>query len=218
MSRPGAKRHKSDTSPETLSAVLAGLQGRSIVLVGLMGCGKTSVGKRLAGRLALPFIDADDEIEKAADTSISEIFSQYGEVFFRDGERRVIARLLADGQKVLATGGGAFMNEETRANIARYGVSIWLKADLPILMKRVMRRDNRPLLKAEDPEAVMRRLMTQRYPIYGAADITIQSREVPHDIIVAEAIACLAKHLDIDVPAPAAEGPADAAADPTEPS
>lgn len=166
-----------------------------------MGCGKTSVGRRLSARLGIPFVDADDEIEKAAGKTIPEIFAEHGEPYFRDGERRVIARLLAEGAKVLATGGGAYMSEETRANIARNGISIWLRAELPILMRRVMKRDNRPLLKTENPEATMQRLMNQRYPVYQLADVCVQSREVPHDVIVAEAIEALAHFLDLDVPA-----------------
>lgn len=166
---------------------------RSLVMVGLMGCGKSSVGRRLAGALSVPFVDADDEIEKAADMSIPEIFAQHGEAYFRNGERRVIERLLASGPQVVATGGGAYMNDETRANIRAVGYSIWLKAELPLLMRRVMKRDNRPLLKSPDPEGTMRRLMDERYPVYAGADLMIESRDVPHEVIVAELIAALAK-------------------------
>ena len=169
------------------------LGSRSIVMVGLMGCGKSSVGRRVASALSLPFIDADDEIERAAQMTIPEIFAQHGEDYFRAGERKVIARLLAAGPQVLATGGGAFMSPETRANVREMGVSVWLRAELPILMRRVMKRDNRPLLKAEDPEAVMRRLMDVRYPVYAEADLTIESREVPHEVIVGEVIRALAE-------------------------
>ena len=157
----------------------------------MMGCGKSSVGRRLATALAIPFVDADDEIEKAADMTIPEIFAQYGEPYFRNGERRVIERLLTGGPQVVATGGGAFMNETTRANIAKSGYSIWLKAELPLLMKRVMKRENRPLLKSADPEATMRRFIEMRYPVYAEADLTVQSRDVPHDAMVAEIIAAL---------------------------
>jgi shikimate kinase len=164
--------------------VLANLGKRSLVLVGLMGCGKTSVGRRLATTLDVRFVDADEEIERSADKSVADIFADHGEQSFRDGERRVIERLLREGPQVLATGGGAFMNAMTRDNIKAHGISIWLKADLPVLMKRVMRRDNRPLLKTADPEATMRRLMAERYPVYAGADLTIESREVPHDEMV----------------------------------
>jgi len=164
---------------------------RSIVLVGLMGAGKSTVGRRLAQMLKLPFRDADHEIEAAAGMSIPEIFAVHGEEHFRDGERRVIARLLQEGPIVLATGGGAFMNEETRSRIAERGVSIWLKADLDILMRRVRKRSTRPLLQNPDPEGTMRRLMEQRYPIYATADITVDSHEAPHDRVVAEIIETL---------------------------
>ncbi len=160
--------------------VRARLQDRSIVLVGLMGAGKSSVGRRLAEKLGLPFVDADHEIEAAAGKSITEIFADHGEAYFREGERRVIARLLDSGAQVLATGGGAFINEETRERIRQSGVSVWLKADLPLLMKRVMKRSDRPLLKSEDPEAVMQQLMEQRYPVYATADVTVESRDVQH--------------------------------------
>jgi shikimate kinase len=168
------------------------VQERPLVLIGLMGAGKTSVGKRLAAMLDVPFSDADQEIEKAAGKSINEIFEDDGEAFFRDGERRVIARLLSEGGKVLATGGGAFMNEETRRNIANCGLSIWLKADLDLLMSRVSRRETRPLLRDGDPRAVMERLIAERYPVYAQADITIVSRDVPHDVIVHEILDAVA--------------------------
>ena len=144
-----------DSETGIQDAIRAGLGPRSLVLVGLMGCGKSSVGKRLAARLGLPFVDADDEIVKAAGQSINEIFAEHGEAYFRDGERRVIQRILAAGPQVLATGGGAFMNEETRATIRRSGISIWLRADLPVLMRRVLKRDTRPLLKTGDPDVAI---------------------------------------------------------------
>lgn len=181
-------------------ALRTALDKRSIVMVGLMGCGKSSVGRRLAGALGLTFIDADEEIEKAAGKSIPEIFADHGEPYFRDGERRVIQRLLRSGPQVLATGGGAFMNAETREAIKAQGISIWLKAELDILMVRVLKRTNRPLLKAGDPQATMRRLMAERYPVYAEADVTILSRDVDHDVIVAEAIVGLAKALQTPVP------------------
>ena len=159
---------------------------RSLVLVGLMGAGKSTVGRRLAQALKLPFRDADHEIEAAAGMTIPEIFAIHGEDHFRDGERRVIARLLQEGPIVLATGGGAFMNEETRSRIAEQGVSIWLKADLDTLMRRVRKRSTRPLLQNPDPEGTMRRLMEVRYPVYATADIAIDSHEAPHDRVVSD--------------------------------
>lgn len=164
-----------------------------IVLVGLMGAGKTSVGRRLAEKLRVPFVDADHEIECAAGKTIAEIFADHGEPYFREGERRVIARLLGDGAKVLATGGGAFMNDETRHRIHERGVSVWLKADLPLLMKRVMKRQDRPLLRNDDPEAVMRNLIDKRYPVYEQADVTVDSRDVQHGQMVNDVIRALAQ-------------------------
>ncbi len=177
-----------------MSGIRQALGNRSIVMVGLMGCGKSSVGRRLASRLGLPFVDVDDEIEASARKLIKEIFDDHGEAYFRDGERRVIARLLANGPQVLATGGGAFINPETRAKIKASGISIWLKAELPVLMKRVGKRDTRPLLRTGDPEATMRRLMAERYPVYQEADLAIESRDVVHDHIVTEVIEALKHH------------------------
>lgn len=174
------------TAPEIETRLLAGIGNRSIVLVGMMGAGKTSIGRRLAEKLALPFVDADAEIETAAGKSIPEIFAEHGEAYFRDGERRVMARLLCAGQKVLATGGGAFMNAETRLAVRQRGVSIWLKASYDVLLARVKKRGNRPMLKTDDPEATLKRLIEERYPVYAEADITVESREVPHDTIVGE--------------------------------
>jgi shikimate kinase len=173
-------------SNQTASEIRALLGDRPLVLVGMMGSGKTAIGRRMAAALKLGFVDADQEIEKAAGKSISEIFVDYGEEHFRDGERKVIARLLGYGTQVLSTGGGAFMSEATRQRIKERGISIWLKAELPLLMRRVQRRDNRPLLKTSDPEGRMRELMTQRHPIYALADITVMSREVAHEVIVEE--------------------------------
>jgi shikimate kinase len=164
---------------------------RSLVLVGLMGAGKSTVGRRLAQSLKLPFRDADHEIEAAAGMTIPEIFAIHGEDHFRDGERRVIARLLQDGPIVLATGGGAFMNEETRRRIADRAISIWLKADLDVLMRRVRKRATRPLLQNPDPEGTMRRLMELRHPVYATADITVDSHEAPHDKVVTELVKAL---------------------------
>lgn len=171
------------------------LGSRSIVLVGLMGAGKSSIGRRLAHRLGLPFVDADTEIEKAADLTIPEIFEKHGEPYFRAGEVRVVARILDSGPQVLATGGGAYMNPETRARIRERGISLWLKAELDVLMKRVKRRGDRPLLKADDPQAVLKRLMDERYPVYAEADLTVVSREASHDEVVEDVIAALASHV-----------------------
>lgn len=179
---------------DIVDKVRRALGQRPLVLVGLMGCGKSSIGKRLSTKLALPFIDADEEIERVAQKSISEIFADHGEAFFRDREAKVIARLLGNGPQVLATGGGAFITAETRQKIREAGISIWLRAELPVLMRRVGKRDSRPLLKNGDPEQVMRDLMTARYPIYAEADLTVESRDIPHDSIVAEIIAALARH------------------------
>ncbi len=164
---------------------------RSVVLVGMMGAGKTSVGKRLAARLGLPFVDADDEIEAGARMTIPEIFEKFGEAYFRDGERRVIARVLAAGPCVLSTGGGAFMNASTRENIARSGVSIWLKPDFDVLLRRVRKRSNRPLLQTPDPEGTLRRLLDERSPTYALADITIESQDGPHEVVVERIVAAL---------------------------
>lgn len=162
------------------------LDKQSIVLVGMMGAGKTTVGRRLAAKLNLPFVDVDAEIEKAAGLKIEDIFTEYGEAQFRTGEQRVIERLLRDAPGVLATGGGAFMNPTTRKAISANAVSVWLSADFETLFSRVKRRDHRPLLKAENPEEILRKLMEERCPVYAQADITIESRDVAHDVIVRE--------------------------------
>ena len=164
--------------------VTAALEGRSIVLVGMMGAGKTAVGKRIAHRLRLPFVDADHEIEAGARLTIPEIFERFGEPYFRDGERKVIARLLEEGQKVLALGGGAFVNAQTRERIAAKGVSVWLKPEFEVLLKRVKKRSNRPLLQTPDLAGTLRRLLEERSPIYGLADITVQSPDGPHESVV----------------------------------
>ena len=164
------------------------LGNRALVLVGLMGAGKTSVGRRLAEKLEIPFVDADFEIEVAAGKTIPEIFADHGEDYFREGERRVIARLLENGQQVLATGGGAFMNAETREKIKNSGVSLWLKADLDVLLKRVAKRNDRPLLQNDDPAVVMKELIDLRYPIYAQSNITVESRDVQHGQMVNDVI------------------------------
>jgi shikimate kinase len=175
--------------------ILSALGARSIVLVGMMGVGKSTIGKRLAARLKLPFVDADTEIEAAAGMTIPEIFERHGEQHFRDGEVKVIARLLESGPGVLATGGGAFMREETRARIAAKAVSMWLRADHDVIMKRVRRRADRPLLQTADPEGTVTRLLSEREPVYRNADLTISSRDVPHDRIVEECIEALHAYL-----------------------
>jgi shikimate kinase len=177
------------TSPE--AAITAALGTRSIVLVGMMGAGKSTIGRRLSARLRLPFIDADAEIETAAGMSIPDIFEHHGEPHFRDGEARVIARLLDGGPAVVATGGGAFLREETRARIRARAVSIWLKADADIIMRRVKRRADRPLLQTADPTATVGRLLSEREPFYQHADLTIWSRDVPHEKIVDECMDAL---------------------------
>ncbi|WP_293796618.1 shikimate kinase [uncultured Bosea sp.] len=169
---------------------------RAIVLVGMMGSGKSSVGRRLATRLGLPFVDADTEIETAAHMTIPEIFAQRGEAEFREGERRVISRVLTTrAPLVLATGGGAFMNAETRARVKELGISVWLKAEPDVLMRRVRKRSNRPLLATADPEATLRRMLAEREPVYALADITILSSDEPHEIVVGETIAALGDYL-----------------------
>ena len=191
--------------PET--AVVAALGQRSVVLVGMMGAGKSSVGRRVALRLGIPFADGDEEIEIAhAGMKIREIFLEHGEPYFRAGEARVIARLLEGGPQVLATGGGAFMNPDTRAVIGAKGISIWLKAELDVLMKRIKRRHDRPLLKTEDPGATLRKLMAERYPVYALADLTVQSRDVLHDKIVDEIVSALAGRIGVAAPGTSAQG------------
>ena len=194
-----------DTAIADAAGLAAALGGRSIVLVGMMGAGKTSVGKRLAQRLGLPFVDADAEIEAGAQMTIPEIFERFGEPYFRDGERRVIARLLDDGPKVLATGGGAFLNEATRRRIAEPGVSIWLKPDFEVLLRRVRKRSNRPLLRTADPEATLRRLLDERSPTYALADMTIESHDGPHDAVVEAMVGALSRRFG----SPAARRPPD---------
>ena len=173
----------------------------TVALVGLMGAGKSSIGRRLGQALGLPFIDADAEIEAAAGASIEEIFARDGEAAFRNGERRVIARLLDGPPQVLATGGGAFMDPSTRALIRRRAISIWLRADLETLLVRVARRGNRPLLKMGDPRAVLARLMAERYPIYAEADITVDTVEGPPEATLAKTIEGLERFLRATAPA-----------------
>jgi shikimate kinase len=175
--------------------LVAALAGRSIVLVGMMGAGKSSIGRRLAVRLGVPFVDADNEIEQAAGMSIPEIFSTYGEAHFRSGEARVIVRLLESGPQVLATGGGAFMNADTRAAIAAKAVSVWLRASIDVLTRRIKRRNDRPLLKDVDPVETLQRLSAERDPIYATANLIVESRDVPHETIVEEIVEGLRQRL-----------------------
>jgi shikimate kinase len=177
------------------------LGSRSIVLVGMPGCGKSAIGRRLAPRLDLQFVDADEEIERAAGKSITEIFADHGEAYFRDRERRVIARLLGAGPQVLATGGGALMAQETRDSIRRDGISVWVKAELSVLVRRVAKRNTRPLFEGRDAETVMKELMAVRYPIFATADVIVESREVQHEVIVSEIIEALAATLESPSPA-----------------
>ena len=169
---------------------------RTIVLVGLMGAGKSAIGRRLAGRLGLPFVDADREIELAAGCTIDEIFERFGEPAFRDGERRVILRLLGEPVHVLATGGGAFIDPEIRAAVKARGLSVWLKADIELLVRRVSRRTDRPLLKREEPRAVLERLMAVRHPVYAEADITVESADGPPEAMVERVFEAVSTWLD----------------------
>jgi shikimate kinase len=191
--------------------ITSALGTRSVVLVGMMGAGKSTIGRRLASRLRLPFMDADTEIELAhAGMTIPEIFATHGEPYFRDGEARVIARLLDNGPVILATGGGAFLREETRSRISDKAVSIWLKAEADIIMRRVKRRADRPLLKTADPAGTVERLIGEREPFYQHADLTIWSRDVPHEKIVDECIEALHLRLCGEAAAAAASNILDA--------
>ena len=190
----GAIQKPAESSPE--SAVVRALGGRSIVLVGMMGAGKSTIGRRLASRLGIPFIDADTEIVSAAGMTIPEIFEKHGEPYFRAGEARVIARLLDNGPQVLATGGGSVMDPQTRALIGQKGISIWLKADIDVLLKRTKRRNDRPLVEK------IKDLLPVREPIYAQANIIIQSRDEPHDTIIDEIMRELPKRLGLSAEKP----------------
>jgi shikimate kinase len=201
-----------DVASRPEAAIVAALGPRSVVLVGMMGAGKSSIGRRLALRLGIPFVDADVEIEKAAGMTISDIFAIRGETEFRTGEARVILRLLESGPQVLATGGGAFTNPDTRSAIGAKGISIWLKAEFDVLMKRIRRRHDRPLLKTDDPGATLRKLIEERDPVYALADLTVQSREVMHEKIVDEIVGALAGRMGVACATPGA--PADGGHEP----
>jgi shikimate kinase len=185
------KSAESAQDPANAPALVRALGRRSVVLVGMMGAGKSSVGRRLSSRLGIPFVDADSEIEAAAGMTIPEIFETHGEPYFRAGEARVIARLLDGGPQVLATGGGSVMNQQTRDLIRIKGISVWLKADVEVLLRRTKRRNDRPLAEK------IRDLMPLREPLYAQADIVVQSRDEPHDIIVDEIVAALPRHLEV---------------------
>ena len=195
MPAPDSSQQRAD-APAGLRQQAQGLAlGRTVALVGLMGAGKTTIGRRLAQALALPFVDADAAIADAAGQSVEEIFVAHGECEFRRGERKVIERLLDEPPHVLATGGGAFINPGTRALMKQKAISIWLKAPLDVLMKRVARRDDRPLLKEDDPRAVMQKLMDDRYPIYAEADLIVETGNGPHNAAVSVIIDVLRAHL-----------------------
>jgi shikimate kinase len=177
------------------TGLLERLGSRSIVFVGLMGAGKTAIGRRVAACLSLPFVDSDQEIESVSRMSIAELFDRYGESEFRSLEQRVILRVLEAGPQVLSTGGGAFINAQTRAAIAERGLSVWLKADLDTLMERVSKKQNRPLLKTADPRGTLERLMAERHPVYANADLTVPTRDEHKEVIANEVIDALSRHL-----------------------
>ena len=177
--------------------LVSALGRRSIVLIGMMGAGKSSIGKRLAARLGIPFADADAAIEEAAGMSIPDIFDAHGEPSFRSGEARVIARLLENGPQVLATGGGSFVNLDTRARIHEKGISVWLKAERDVLARRLRRRSDRPLLKTADPITTLTNLLAERDPIYGEANLVVMSRDVSHEVIVEEIVTALRRKLGV---------------------
>ncbi|HYD08146.1 MAG TPA: shikimate kinase [Reyranella sp.] len=170
---------------------------RTVALVGLMGAGKSAIGKRLALKLGLPFVDADDEIERAAGCSISEFFERFGETEFRAGERRVISRLLAGPPHVLSTGGGAYMDPETRALMRDHAITVWLRAELEVLYDRVRKRTHRPLLRQGDPREILARLMNQRYPVYAEADIVVESTAQPAEVTTDQVLEALRRHLGL---------------------
>ncbi len=180
---------------DTIDAIREALDRRVIVFVGLMGAGKTVIGRKVAQSLGLPFVDSDHEIESVSRMTIPELFERYGEPEFRALEQRVITRLVKDGPRIVSTGGGAFMDPVTREAIAQDGISIWLKADIDTLMERVAKKKNRPLLKTADPRAVMRRLMDERYPVYGLADVTVTTRDAQRETIAQEVLEALAQAL-----------------------
>jgi shikimate kinase len=187
---------------EDTSDLLARLGSRSIVFVGLMGAGKTAIGRKVAGMLDLPFTDSDHEIESVSRMTIPDLFERYGEAEFRSLEQRVIVRVLESGPQVLSTGGGAFMNDQTREAIATFGLSVWLKADVDTLLERVSKKQNRPLLKNADPRAVLEKLMAERNPVYALADVTVATRDERKEVIAGEVIEAIGRHLTSHAPVP----------------
>lgn len=184
-------------SPHQASTIHDRLGDRVVVFVGLMGAGKTAIGRKVAQALQLPFVDSDHEIETVSRMTVPELFERYGEPEFRALEQRVIERLLREGPRVVSTGGGAFMNAQTREAIAEHGISIWLKADLDLLMERVAKKQNRPLLKNADPRAIMAKLMADRYPVYALADVTVATRDAKRELITEEVLQALGEHLKL---------------------
>jgi len=182
---------------ESHAALLGRLDNRSIVFVGLMGAGKTAIGRKVATTLSLPFVDSDQEIESVSRMTVPELFERYGETEFRALEQRVILRVLENGPQVLSTGGGAFMNAQTREAIASHGVSVWLRAEIDLLMERVSKKQNRPLLKSADPRAVLERLMAERYPVYAEANVTVPTRDDRKEVIAAEVVDALCRHFGV---------------------
>ena len=181
---------------DKMTGLLERLGSRSIVFVGLMGAGKTAIGRRVAASLSLPFVDSDQEIENVSRMTIAELFDRYGEAEFRSLEQRVILRILEGGPQVLSTGGGAFINAQTRAAIEARGLSVWLRAEIDTLMERVSKKQNRPLLKTADPRGTLERLMMERHPVYALADLTVATRDEHKEVIAAEVVDALARHLE----------------------
>ena len=196
------------SAAEDMAGLLARLGSRSVVFVGLMGAGKTAIGRKVAGMLGLPFTDSDHEIESVSRMTIPDLFERYGEAEFRSLEQRVIVRVLESGPQVLSTGGGAFMNAQTRDAIAAYGLSVWLKADVDTLLDRVSKKQNRPLLKNADPRAVLERLMLERNPVYALADVTVATRDERKEVIAGEVIEAIGRHLESLAPMPRTLGEA----------
>ena len=193
---------------ENTADLLARLGTRSVVFVGLMGAGKTAIGRKVAGMFGLPFTDSDHEIESVSRMTIPDLFERYGEAEFRSLEQRVIVRVLESGPQVLSTGGGAFMNAQTREAIEAYGLSVWLKADVDTLLDRVSKKQNRPLLKNADPRAVLEKLMLERYPVYALADVTVATRDERKEVIAGEVIEAIGRHLESLAPMPRTLGEA----------
>ncbi len=193
---------------ENTTDLLARLGSRSVVFVGLMGAGKTAIGRKVAGMLGLPFTDSDHEIESVSRMTIPDLFERYGETEFRSLEQRVIVRVLESGPQILSTGGGAFMNAQTREAITAYGLSVWLKADVDILLDRVSKKQNRPLLKNADPRAVLEKLMAERYPVYAQADVTVPTRDERKEVIASEVIEAIGQHPASQAPGPKTFGEA----------